>query len=194
MEIEDKECKDLVQKTPYKTMVSLVAIVIFTTIRFCGSNEDVIDEVYLHWDDQIVINEKCDRIWSDMRDYRLFVEIIFPHVSPIWFKGKANEIDATVRFVIDGVTVDEHIILLNNDKMYLSFVLTQGFDLFITYRGEWYLKRIDGQDNKCEFHKGSHAIRNESSSWTNREYKQTVKEELQSVKRHYEDNKSKKDL
>ena len=57
-----------------------------------------------------------------------------------------NAIDATVRFVIDGVTVDEHISLLNNGKMSLCFVLSQGFDIFLTYRGEWYLKRVDGQE------------------------------------------------
>lgn len=171
-----------------------VLFLFLTLIRFGVGKEDVIDEVYIKWDDKIVINEACDRIWSDMRDYRLLIEIIWPHVNPIWHKGGPNEIGATVRFVIEGLTIDEHIIILNNDEMYLSFALTQGFELFITYRGEWYVKRIDGEDDKCEFHKGSIAIRNESSPWTNYEYKQTVKEELRTVKRYYEDKKSKPEL
>ena len=138
----------------------------------------------------IEINEKCEEIWKGIRDYRFLLEVIWPDVNPIYANGGPNEIGATVQFTIDGITVSEHIIILDNNKMYLSFVLTQGFELFTTYRGEWYVKRIKNEKNKCEFHKGSHAVRNSTSSWTNVEYKETVKQELKTVKQYYENEKS----
>ena len=122
-----------------------------------------------------------------MSDYKWLIKTVFPFADPVWGRGKAREIGGTVVFEIDNAILEEQIVAYDDESMYLSFVLTAGFDIMTLYRGTWYLVPIEGHDDKCEFHKGAYGMINAESSWTPEGYKQTVMEELQRVKVYFEE-------
>eukprot|EP00931_Biecheleriopsis_adriatica_P080708 TRINITY_DN54052_c0_g1_i1.p1 TRINITY_DN54052_c0_g1~~TRINITY_DN54052_c0_g1_i1.p1 ORF type:complete len:189 (+),score=33.65 TRINITY_DN54052_c0_g1_i1:26-592(+) len=153
----------------------------------CVTDPMVPDQNGRHWDHKILVEVPCAEIWDVMADYVALVKIVFPDTEPWYSSGKAKELGGIVSFKFGNDQIDEQIIILNNETQYLSFVLTQGFNFFHAYRGEWFLKPApDGNAAHCEFHKGSLFIINPTGPMTVASYDKTIRSELEQVKVHFE--------
>merc|ERR1711920_1140003 len=153
----------------------------------CITDPMVPDQNGRHWDHKILVELPCAQIWDVMADYVALVRIVFPDTEPWYSAGQAKAVGGIVSFKFGNDQIDEQIVILNNKTQYLSFVLTQGFNFFPVYRGEWFLKPApDGNLAHCEFHKGSLFIINPTGPMTVASYDQTIQSELEHVKAHFE--------